>query len=158
MKKYQVYLIDDGWQKDHPELTFETRADADEYVEYELAKIEADMNTMDCLMQDNNEPEIRERASVRFGYLDGLEYKVVEIDEPDEPEKETTEQPTKTNEKMKIQIELNEDLLQALAKIKAGHNAFDCFADHEDGNDSEGIYAQAWYDGARFIMHQLVTE
>ena len=95
MKKYQVFLIDDGWQKDHPELTFETRADADEYVEYELAKIEADMNTMDCLMQDEPNEDIRAKASLRFGYLDGLEYKVVEIDEPDEPEKETTEQPTK---------------------------------------------------------------
>lgn len=152
MKKYQVYLIDDGWQKDHPELTFETRADADEYIEYELAKIEADMNTMDCLMQDNNEPEIRERASVRFGYLDGLEYKVVEIDDP---EKETTEQPTKTNATMKIQIELNEDLLQALAQVKAEHDAMDCDAAQADALNITDLYATAWLAGAMFIFNQL---
>lgn len=155
MKKYQVYLIDDGWQKDNPELTFETRADADEYIEYELAKIEADMNAMDCLLQENNEPEIRERASVRFGYLDGLEYKVVEIDEPDEPEKETTEQPTKTNATMKINVELTEDLLQALAQVKAEHDAMDCDAAQADARDITDLYATAWLAGAMFIFNQL---
>ncbi len=145
MKKYQVYLIDDGWQKDHPELTFETRADADSYIEYELAKIEADMNTMDCLLQDDPDEDIRAKASVRFGYLDGLEYKVVEIDEPE------TITETKTNTTMKIQIEITEDLLQALAQVKAEHDAMDC----NDARDITNIYATAWYAGAMFIFNQL---
>ena len=145
MKKYQVYLIDDGWQKDHPELTFETRADADEYIEYELAKIEADMNTMDCLLQEPPDKETQAKASLRFGYLDGLEYKVVEIDEPE------TITETKTNTTMKINVELTEDLLQALAQVKAEHDAMDC----DDARDITNIYATAWLAGAMFIFNQL---
>lgn len=56
---------------------------------------------------------------------------------------------------MKVSIELNEELLEALAQVQASHFAYDCSCDNDNGEDINGMYAQAWLDGAKYVF-QLV--
>lgn len=56
---------------------------------------------------------------------------------------------------MKVSIDLNEELLEALAQVQASHFAYDCACDNDNGEDINGMYAQAWLDGAKYVF-QLV--